>query len=116
MIGFSASTPIYLCTEPCDMRKSFDGLCGLVHNYMGKQSVSENVFVFVNRTCDRMKILHWDRHGFWLYYKRLEQGHFQIPSFSEHPQPDLYLTYDQLLMILEGIDYTTVRRRKRFTL
>jgi len=114
MIGISPSDQIYLCAVPCDMRKSFDGLCGLVHDYMGKQSLSDNFFVFVNRFCNRMKILHWDRHGFWLYYKRLEQGSFQLPSFAEHPQPDLKLSYDQLLMIIEGIDFTSVKRKKRF--
>lgn len=98
------------------MRKSFDGLCGLVQNYMGMQPLSGNLFVFVNRECTRMKILHWDRNGFWLFCKRLEQGCFQLPSFSQHPQPDLSLSYDQLLLIIEGIDISSIRRRKRFTM
>jgi transposase len=115
MIGISPSTPIYLCTGPCDMRKSFNGLCGLVRDYMGKEPVSGHMFVFVNRFCDRMKILFWDRHGFWVFYKRLEQGSFQLPSFSEHPQPQMVLSYEQLLLIIEGIDITSIRRRKRFT-
>ena len=115
MIGISPSTPIYLCTLPCDMRKSFDGLCGLVRDYMGKQPLSGHLYVFVNRFCDRMKVLLWDRDGFWLFYKRLEQGCFQMPSFTEHPQPHLMITYDQLVLMLEGIDIGSIRRRKRFT-
>lgn len=115
MIGISPSTPIYLCTSPCDMRKSFDGLCGLVTDFMDKEPLSGNIFVFVNRFCNRMKILQWDRHGYWLFYKRLEQGSFQLPVFTDHPQPERAITYEELLMILEGIDFTTVKRRKRFT-
>ena len=64
MIGINPSTPIFLCTIPCDMRKSFDGLSGLVSDHMGKQPLSGHLFIFVNRTCNRMKILLWDRNGF----------------------------------------------------
>jgi transposase len=97
------------------MRKSFDGLCGLVHNYMEKQPQSGHLFVFVNRPCNRMKLLLWDRNGFWLFYKRLEQGCFQLPSFGEHPSAGLSISYDRLLLMLEGIDISSVNRRKRFT-
>ena len=115
MIGINPSMPIYLCTMPCDMRKSFNGLCGMVINFMDKKPQSANAFVFVNKFCNRIKILLWDRNGFWLFYKRLEQGSFQLPSFSaNHPEPSLIISYDQLVLILEGIDLTSVNRRKRF--
>ncbi|MCW8966868.1 MAG: IS66 family insertion sequence element accessory protein TnpB [Candidatus Pacearchaeota archaeon] len=115
MIGINPSTPIYLCTIPCDMRKSFNGLCGLVQNHMEKQPLSGHLFVFVNRLCNRMKILLWDRNGFWLFYKRLEQGCFQLPSFDGHPDADLSISYDQLLLLLEGIEITSVQRRRQLT-
>jgi transposase len=115
MIGINPSVPIYLYTLPCDMRRSFDGLCGMVINSMGKKPHSGEVFVFVNRLCTRMKILLWDRSSFWLFYRRLEQGTFQLPIFSrEHPQSSFSLSYEELLLIIEGIDLSTVRRRKRY--
>lgn len=115
MIGINPSTPIYLCTMPCDMRKSFTGLCGMVINFMDQHPGSGHLFVFVNRPCDKMKILLWDRNGFWLFYKRLEQGCFQLPSFSVHPESSISISYDQLIMILEGIDISSIKRRKRLT-
>jgi len=115
MIGFNPSTPIYLCTLPCDMRKSFNGLCGMVINFMEKRPESGHLFVFVNRVCDKMKILLWDRNGFWLFYKRLEQGRFQLPSFTEHPGSSISISYDHLVMMLEGIDISSIKRRKRLT-
>lgn len=114
MIGISPSTPIFLYTSATDMRKSFDGLCGLVTNFMEKKPDNGNLFVFVNRQRNRMKILVWDRHGFWLFYKRLEEGRFQLPM----PQPDnkdLPISYEQLLMMIEGIDFSSIKRRKRFS-
>jgi transposase len=114
MIGINPSTPIYLCTMPCDMRKSFAGLCGMVINFMERQPQSGHLFVFVNRFCDRMKIMLWDRHGYWIFYKRLEQGRFQLPVFSsDQPQTSVALSYDQLLCIIEGIDISSISRRKR---
>jgi len=115
MIGINPSTPIYLCTMPCDMRKSFDGLCGMVNNFMEQKPNSGNLFVFVNRPCDKMKLLLWDRNGFWLFYKRLEQGSFQLPSFSSHPEAGISISYEQLIMIIEGIDISCIKQRKRLT-
>jgi transposase len=114
MIGINPSTPIYLCTTPTDMRKSFNGLCGMVINFMGQQPQSGHLFVFVNRFCNRVKILLWDRNGFWLFYKRLEQGSFEIPAFASQPGSSLELRYDQLLAMLEGIDISSIKQRKRF--
>ncbi len=113
MIGISPSTPIYLYSSPTDMRKSFDGLCGLVINFMGKRPENGNLFVFVNRQRNRMKILFWDRHGFWLFYKRLESGRFQLPA-AQNGISDISISYEQLLMIIEGIDFSSIKRKKRF--
>ena len=103
----------YLYSQPTDMRKSFDGLSGIVTNNLLDNPTSGDVYIFVNRRRDRMKLLFWDRTGFWLFYKRLEQGTFQIPP---HPadQLSIKLSYDVLLMLVEGIDITSIKRRPRY--
>jgi transposase len=103
----------YLYSEPTDMRKSFDGLSGVIKNERLGNPISGDVFIFVNRRRDRMKFLVWDRSGFWLFYKRLEKGTFQLPPGPmEHSSMEL--TYDVLLMLVEGIDYTRIKRRPRY--
>ncbi len=95
------------------MRKSFDGLSGIVTNGLLGDPSSGDVYVFINRRRDRMKLLVWDRTGFWLFYKRLEKGTFQIPLNRDHHAP-LELSYDVLLMLVEGIDITSIKRRPRY--
>jgi len=69
----------------------------------------------VNKTCDKMKILLWDRHGYWLLYKRLEAGRFQMPPSETTENPDaVRITHEQLMLIIEGIDLASVKRRKRY--
>jgi len=98
------------------MRKSFDGLAGIVTNHLRRDPLNDGAFVFVNKRRDRMKILLWDRHGFWLLYKRLEAGRFQVPPIEAGAAPEaLSVSYEQLVMILEGIDLRSVRRKKRYT-
>jgi transposase len=110
----TVATSIYYCTRPTDMRKAYDGLCGEVTSFMGQDPQSGHLFVFVNKRRDRMKILVWDRHGFWLLCKRLEAGRFQFPAIDDPAQPAAALSYEQMLMVLEGIDLDSVRLRKRF--
>ena len=103
----------FLYSVPTDMRKSFDGLSGIITNSRLGSPTSGDAFVFVNRRRDRMKILLWDRTGFWLLYKRLEKGTFQIPpNPSQHTS--IELSYDVLMMLLEGIDITGIKRRSRY--
>jgi transposase len=117
MFGFSLTAPIYLYSHPTDMRKSFDGLVGLVIQDLKRNPLTDGLFVFVNKRCDRMKILVWDRHGFWLLYKRLEAGRFQIPPIDHHMPPEaLTISYEQIVMIIEGIDLLSVRRKKRYSM
>jgi transposase len=68
------------------MRKAYDGLCGEVVSFMKQEPTSGHLFVFVNKRRDRMKILVWDRHGFWLLCKRLEAGRFQLPALHDSAQ------------------------------
>lgn len=113
MIPVAASLRFYLYVHATDLRKSFDGLSGLVISALQQNPTSGDVYVFLNRRRDRMKLLLWDRTGFWLFYKRLEQGTFQLPaSLSDHAS--LELRYDELMMILEGIDLASIKRRRRY--
>jgi transposase len=99
------------------MRKSFDGLSGEVRQHLGQNPTSGDYFVFVNRRCVLMKILIWDRHGFWVLAKRLEAGRFRIPGRrGTEGESGLLLPWEELLCIIEGIDVSTIRKRKRFSL
>ena len=77
MLNLSPTLPIHLCCTPTDMRKNFDGLCGIITGSFRKDPLRDGLFVFVNKRRDRMKLLIWDRHGYWLMYKRLEAGRWE---------------------------------------
>ena len=108
----SAAVRVFLCTRPTDMRKSFDGLSGLVQECFGQDLLTGHLFLFLNRRRDRLKILYFDRDGLALWYKRLEAGSFEIPTTAEGD--GLELQAAQLAMILSGIDLKSARQRKRF--
>lgn len=95
------------------MRKGFDGLCGIIYSQLKSDPLSGDVYLFMNRRRDRIKMLVWDRGGFWLLYKRLESGRFQFlqPAANEN---SVEITYDILLMLIEGIDIGSIRRKKRY--
>jgi len=113
MISFTSSQRYFLYRSGTDMRKSFDGLCGLVSDAMSRNIFSGDVFIFINRTRNRVKLLVWDRSGFVIYYKRLEQGTFEIPG-SKIEGAGIEIRWEELVLILEGISLESVRRRKRF--
>lgn len=106
------SVRVYLCTSPADMRKGFDTLAAMVKEYLGYDPLSGHLFLFVGRGKDRMKILYWDRDGFALWYKRLEEGTFRLPS--KNTGKSVELKASELAMLLAGIDLTSIRRRKRY--
>ena len=105
---------IYLSTAPCDMRRSFDGLCALVTGAMQLDALGGHLFVFCNRRRDRVKILYWDRDGFAVWAKRLEQGRYAMPFSVEADGPRREITAQELGALLSGIDLSTARRRKRY--
>lgn len=107
------SVRVYLCTSPTDMRKGFDTLAAIVRDYLGYDPLSGHLFLFVGRDRDRIKILYWDRDGFALWYKRLEEGTFRLPS--KNATQSVELKASELAMLLAGIDLTSIKRRKRFT-
>jgi len=113
MFSLNAHQRYYLYSEPTDMRKGFNGLSGLVRNKMGKDPLDGAVFIFVNRRKDRMKLLVWETGGFVLYYKLLEKGSFELPDLSV---PSGSISWHQLVLIMEGVVLSSVKKRKRYSL
>lgn len=93
------------------MRKSFDGLCGLVSSGMHRQPTGGEVFVFLNRNRTHIKLLHWEKGGFVLYYKRLESGTFLPPTVQNGE-----LSWSDLVLMVEGIHIVKSIRKKRYSL
>ena len=96
------------------MRKSFDGLCGLVSGKLGQNPMSGDLFIFVNKPRNRIKLLRWETGGFVLFYKRLEQGTFQLPKPQDANAGKLTIDYSELVMIINGISLEKTRKNKRF--
>jgi len=95
------------------MRKGFNGLCGLVRNEFLQNPLSGDVFIFINRPRNRIKLLHWQGDGFAIYYKRLEKGTYEMPEIKTD-SASIELDAQQLLLILEGISLLSVKKRKRY--
>jgi transposase len=114
MIHLPASVRMYLATSPCDMRRSFDGLHALVNAVLQMDAFAGHLFVFANRRRDRVKILYWDRDGFAMWAKRLEEGTYAMP-FSEADEVRREITAQELGALLSGIDLSEAKRRKRYS-
>ena len=112
MISLPSAVRVFLCARPVDMRKSFDGLSGLVQECFGQDLLTGHLFLFVNRRRDRLKALYFDHDGLAIWYKRLEAGSFQVPDAGR--QDGIELRPAQLALILSGIDLHSARQRKRF--
>ena len=95
-----AGKPVYLCCGHTDMRKSINGLMTLVQQGFSLDPFADALFVFCNRNRDRLKILEWDGDGFWLYFKRLERGHFRWPSSDN--EATMVLNSDELSCLIDG--------------
>ena len=113
MIGLPPAVQIFVAVQPVNLRLSFDGLAGLVRDHVGGELLSGHLFVFRNRVGDRVKILYWDTSGLALWYKRLQRGTFRFPDVAG---PTAKVSAADLMLILEGIDLSNARRRKRFQL
>jgi transposase len=114
MLNVPPAVRIFLCLEPADFRKQFDGLAALVTQVLGEDCFSGNLFVFRNRRGDRVKILYWDRDGYALWYKRLEKGvfRFQVRGYGHSRYAEV--DWAELAMLLEGIDVASVKRSPRY--
>ena len=113
MLNFSHQTRVFLFTEPVDMRKSFRGLCQLTESVLQEDPASGHWFAFINRRCDRLKLLGWDGQGFWIWYKRLESGSFEKPT-ADSKQVQIEIDVTQLSLIINGIDLRSAKRRHRY--
>ncbi len=114
MLSLPPAVKLWYCSQPVDMRLGFDGLFQLVRSRLQADPLSGHLFIFRNRSADRLKVLYWGGHGLCLWCQRLEQGRYHFPD----PQPDqtgIALSAGQFQMILDGIDLTGVKRFKRFT-
>jgi transposase len=111
VLSFGLTGRIWLCVEPVDGRKSFDGLSAVVTTHLNGDPLSGDLYVFKNRRGDRLKILAWQGDGFALYLRRLERGTFQFPNASA---AGIEITATELALILGGIDLGSARRRPRY--
>jgi transposase len=112
MISLPSAVRALLCTRSVDMRKSFDGLSGLVQECFRQDLLDGHLFLFVNRRRDRLKVLYFDHDGLAIWYKRLEVGSFGPPDAGE--RDGIELQPAQLAMILSGIELKKARQRRRF--
>jgi transposase len=111
MLTLGLTGRIWVCVEPVDGRKSFDGLSAAVSTHLGRDPLSGDLYVFKNRRGDRLKILAWQGDGFGLYLRRLERGTFAFPTSDA---AEVSVTATELAMILGGVEVRGVRRRPRY--
>lgn len=112
MLPLNPNVQILLCTQPVDMRKSYDGLSALVTSQLQKDPSNGQLFVFINKRKTHMKILYFDRTGYCIWCKRLEQGQF---NFSSTVLGQRTLAWTDLQLLIEGIEVKQVRQYKRYT-
>jgi len=115
MLNMASYTRIYAYTKPADMRKGFNGLSGIIRSEFQSDPTDGSLFLFVNRRRDRMKLLHFDGGGFWLYYRLLEAGTFE-ELVSNDDSCRLQIDATELTMLLSGVTLkASGNRRKRFS-
>jgi transposase len=113
VLTWPSSVRLYLASAPTDLRKGFDGLAALVQSEFGLDPMRDGLFIFLNRRRTQMRCLFWDRDGYCVLAKRLEQGTFRRLRSSQDGSC-IEIDAGELAMLLEGIDAERVRRRKRY--
>lgn len=113
MFSLNSAFKYYYYSTPTDMRKGFDGLCGLVQTELGRRPVSGEVFIFVGRSRDKIKLLHWEEGGFVLYYKRLERGTFELPVVNSKGKT-CQINWSSLMLMIQGISIEKYKQRRRY--
>ncbi|MFF2288762.1 IS66 family insertion sequence element accessory protein TnpB [Peribacillus butanolivorans] len=103
MIPETAIERVYIAQGTTDLRKSIDGLAAIVKEEFDLDPFSSCLFVFCNRSRDKLKILVWEHNGFWLHYRRLEKGKFDWPT--QHPNVPLTISRRQLRWLLDGFSF-----------
>jgi transposase len=113
VIPFQGNIRVFVGLERVDMRKSFDGLAREVQRQLKLDPLAGHLYVFLGRNPRRMKMLLFDRHGFWIFYRRLEKGTFQIPT-ATGDETRVEIDAAALAAILDGIDLRSIKRRVRY--
>lgn len=112
MIALNGNMKIWLCTEPTDMRRSFDGLSAAVKQVLHENPASGALFVFINRRRTQMKCLYYETGGYCLWSKRLEQGQFEM--LGRTSEDKLLLHHTEFLSLIEGLEVLIKKQRKRY--
>lgn len=115
MFTLSSDLRFHLYNQPTDMRKSFNSLSGIVRNELEGDPCSGDVYIFINKTRDKVKLLHWQGIGFTLYYRRLEEGTFDVPRYDQQVG-SISLSYTQLVMLVDGLSVKNIPKRKLFSM
>ena len=115
MFSLGDSNRYLLFSEPTDMRKSFHTLSGLVTNIMGSNPHNGDVFIFINRHRNRIKLLHWEPGGMVIYSKMLERGTFALPDMALTNSSSYLMQWRDLVLLVEGIIEKTDSRHERLT-
>jgi transposase len=111
MLSFAGSLRVYLGMEPIDMRKGFEGLHGVVAQKLLEDPRSGALFAFTNKRRTRLKVIYWDKTGFWLMTKRLEQGTFSWPRSVDAKATSISLAPEAFAMLTDGIDMHSATMR-----
>lgn len=114
MLSLPASVRIFVARDPVDFRKQHDGLLAIVRDAFGDDPFDGSLFVFLNRSRNRVKLLQWDRDGFWLHYKRLEKGAFDLDVQADGARCEI--SRAQFAMLIEGIDWKKRKIREPLSL
>lgn len=113
MLGLGTEHTYYYYISSVDMRKGFNGLSGLVYEHIRENKGKNIVYAFINKSKDKLKLLHWRAGGFVLYYKRLEKGVFEFPKY-EIEEGLAVLSYTEMIMILDGISIVSIHKKERY--
>ena len=114
MFSLNENNRYVVCLQGVDLRKGVEGLCSLIR-YLSLSPTNGDVYVFLNKTRTTMKLLHWERGGFVIYYKRMERGRISHKIFIKDGVSFRSIRWDELILFIEGIS-TKIKRRKRYNL
>ena len=113
MLSISNAYRYYFYIHRADMRKNFDVLSSIVQSQITHSPLSGDVFIFINKRCNQLNLLHWQGDGYAIYYKRLEKGTYELPQVT-NTSSLVKLKAQDLLLIIEGISLLSVQKRKRY--
>lgn len=115
MLHIHASFQYFLFHTTIDMRKGFDSLCGIVRNEMKLNPLDRNIYIFIGRRMNQIKLLQWDGDGLSLYHKRLERGTYELPKWDEK-NTNYKIPATTLQCLLQGIKLSSIQHKKRYVL